>query len=339
MMNKEFVMTKLKMTVAAALMSAALNANADIVTSVKPLGFIAAAIADGVTNTAVIVPAGASPHDYHLKPTDVKTLKNADFVLWIGEDVDGFLEKTVDTLDEKKVLEIAELAEIQPLLGKATHHHHEDDHAHKHEHKHSHKHGHKHEHKHDHHHSHKHTNKQEKHDHEEFSTDWHVWYSPQISQVVAGKLAEKLTALFPEKQALIAQNLADFNRTLAAQSEKISAQLAPFANKGFYVFHDAYGYFNDAYGLKQTGAFTINPLVAPGVKTLATIKAEIAEHKVSCLFAEPQFTPKVIETLAKGTGVHIGRLDPMGDKIQLGKTAYVDFLQFTADSYGECLGK
>lgn len=72
---------------------------------------------------------------------------------------------------------------------------------------------------------------------------------------------------------------------------------------------------------------------------MATIKAEIAEHKVACLFAEPQFTPKVIETLAKGTGVHIGRLDPMGDKVKLGKTAYADFLQFTADSYAECLSK
>lgn len=334
-------MSKLiKTSLAAGLVAFALGANANVVTSIKPLGFIASAIADNVTPVEIIVPAGASPHDYHLKPADVKKLKAADIVLWIGEDVDGFLEKTLEQFDEKKQLEIADFDEIKPFLGKAEHHHHdheEDHHAHKHEHHHDHKHEHGHKHEHSHKHEHKHEH--EEHSHDELSTNWHVWYSPEISQVVAGKLAEKLTAVYPDKKSLIAQNLAEFNRTLAEKSEKIKAQLAPLKDKGFYVFHDAYGYFNDAYGLKQTGAFTINPLVAPGAKTLATIKEEIEEHKVSCLFAEPQFTPKVIETLAKGRGVHIGRLDPMGDKVQLGKTAYTDFLQFTADSYGECLSK
>lgn len=350
-------MSKLiKTTLAAALVSFALGANANVVTSIKPLGFIASSIAEGVTQTEIIVPAGASPHDYNLKPSDVKKVKSADILLWIGEDIDAFLEKTVDQIDEKKVLEIEDFDEIKPLLGEAEHHH-DDDHKHSHDHKHNHKHDHKHsdDHKHSHKHGHKHSDdhkhahkhehkhshdhKHEKHDHNELSTNWHIWYSPEISKVVATKLAAKLSEVYPDKKALIEQNLADFNRTLAAQNEKIKTQLTAFKDKGFYVFHDAYGYFNDAYGLKQTGSFTINPLVAPGAKTLATIKEEIAEHKVSCLFAEPQFTPKVIETLAKGTGVHIGRLDPMGDKIQLGKTAYADFLQFTADSYAECLSK
>lgn len=138
---------------------------------------------------------------------------------------------------------------------------------------------------------------------------------------------------------MIAQNLSDFNRTLAEQGEKITAQLANVKDKGFYVFHDAYGYFNDAYGLKQTGYFTINPLVAPGAKTLAHIKEEIAEHKVNCLFAEPQFTPKVIESLAQNTKVNVGQLDPIGDKVNLGKNSYATFLQSTADSYMECLAK
>lgn len=72
-------------------------------------------------------------------------------------------------------------------------------------------------------------------------------------------------------------------------------------------------------------------------KTLAKIKEEITEHKVNCLFAEPQFTPKVIESLGKATGVNVGRLDPMGDKVKLGKNSYANFLQYTADSYFSCL--
>lgn len=319
----------------AALLTAPIMANADVLASVKPLGFIASSIADGVTGTQVLVPQGASPHDYSLKLSDIQKVKSADLVLWIGEDVDSFLDKPIRQLERKKVITIADLADVEPLLSQAHHEHsHGDgDDEHAHEHKHEHQHGHEnHEHG-EHHHGHDHDH------HEGLTTNWHVWYSPAISKVIAQKLADKLTAQFPDKKEKIAQNLADFNRTLAEQSEKITAQLANAKDKGFYVFHDAYGYFNDAYGLKQTGYFTINPLVAPGAKTLAQIKEEIAEHKVNCLFAEPQFTPKVIDALAKGTKVNVGRLDPIGDKVELGKNAYVNFLQATADSYTECLAK
>ncbi|WP_112102885.1 zinc ABC transporter substrate-binding protein ZnuA [Haemophilus influenzae] len=310
--------------ISTALLSAPMMANADVLASVKPLGFIVSSIAEGVTGTQILVPAGASPHDYNLKLSDIQKVKSADLVVWVGEDVDSFLDKPISQIERKKVITIADLADVKPLLIQAHHEHFHEDGDHDHDHKHEHEHDHEH-HDHDH--------------HEGLTTNWHVWYSPAISKIVAQKVADKLTAQFPDKKDLIAKNLSDFNRTLAEQSEKITAQLANVKDKGFYVFHDAYGYFNDAYGLKQTGYFTINPLVAPGAKTLAHIKEEIDEHKVNCLFAEPQFTPKVIESLAKNTKVNVGQLDPIGDKVTLGKNSYVTFLQSTADSYMECLAK
>ncbi|HHF1625534.1 TPA: zinc ABC transporter substrate-binding protein ZnuA [Haemophilus influenzae] len=323
--------------ISAALLSTPMMANADVLTSVKPLGFIVSSIAEGVTGTQVLVPAGASPHDYNLKLSDIQKVKSADLVVWIGEDIDSFLDKPISQIERKKVITIADLADVKPLLSKAHHEHFHEDGDHDHDHKHEHKHDHKHDHDHDH--DHKHEHKHDHDHHEGLTTNWHVWYSPAISKIVAQKVADKLTAQFPDKKALIAQNLSDFNRTLAEQSEKITAQLANVKDKGFYVFHDAYGYFNDAYGLKQTGYFTINPLVAPGAKTLAHIKEEIDEHKVNCLFAEPQFTPKVIESLAQNTKVNVGQLDPIGDKVTLGKNSYATFLQSTADSYMKCLAK
>lgn len=317
--------TALKISaISTALLALPMFANAEVLASVKPLGFIASSIADGVTDTQVLVPAGASPHDYSLKLSDIQKVKAADLVLWVGEDIDSFLDKPVSQIDRKKVITIADLADVEPLLTKAHHEHfhEESEHAHKHEHKH--------EHEHEHHHD---------HDDEGLTTNWHVWYSPAISQIVAQKVADKLTEQFPDKKALIAQNLANFNRTLAEQSDKIKAQLAPFADKGFFVFHDAYSYFNDAYGLKQSGYFTINPLVAPGAKTIAHIKEEIEEHRVNCLFAEPQFTPKVIESLAQSTKVNVGKLDPIGDSVALGAGSYANFLQATAESYAQCLAK
>ena len=337
--------------IAAAILSFSAAASATIVTSVKPLGFIASSIANGITDTEVLVPAGASPHDYSLKPSDVQKLKSAEMLIWIGEDVDAFLDKSIDDLYYKKVLTIKDIAAIEPFLLKGEHHHHHHgegdaheghDHAHKgHEHK-GHEHAHEgHDHKHEHKHEHGHEGHEHHHDHEheDLGVNWHVWYSPDISKAVAQRIAAKLLKQYPEKKDLIEKNVAEFNRTLDEQNAKIKTQLEGVKDKGFYVFHDAYGYFNNAYGLKQTGYFTINPLVAPGAKTLAKIKEEIAEHKVTCLFAEPQFTPKVIESLSKGTKVNVGRLDPMGDAVKLGANSYAAFLQFTADSYAQCLAK
>ncbi len=311
---------RLKLTaLSTALVTFAGAANAEILASVRPLGFIASSIADGVTQNQILVPPGASPHDYNLKLSDIQKVKSADLVLWIGEDVDSFLTKSVSQLEGKNVLTISELNELAPLLSKAAHHHHDES---------------------EHHHHHEHGIDAHGHHHEEqndLEINWHVWYSPEISRIVAQKVADKLTVQFPNKQERIVRNLAEFNRTLSLQSDKIKAQLAPFNDKGFFVFHDAYGYFNDAYGLNQTGYFTINPLVAPGAKTLAHIKEEITEHRVRCLFTEPQFTPKVVESLSKNADVNVGRLDPMGEAVELGPNSYANFLQFTADSYAECL--
>ena len=127
---------RLKLTaLSTALVSFVGAANAEILASVRPLGFIASSIADGVTQTQILVPPGASPHDYNLKLSDIQKVKSADLVLWIGEDVDSFLTKSVSQLEGKNVLTISELNELAPLLSKAAHHHHdESEHHHYHEH-------------------------------------------------------------------------------------------------------------------------------------------------------------------------------------------------------------
>ncbi|KGQ61615.1 zinc ABC transporter substrate-binding protein [Gallibacterium anatis 7990] len=293
-----------KFTIALSAISATTFANADILTSVRPLGFIASSIADGVTKTQILIPAGASPHDYNMKPSDAKRVRDAEFVLWIGKDIDAFLEKSIAQRDATSVLTISKLAGIESLLGETSAHDHD----------------------HDHHHS---TN--------ELEQDWHVWFSPKISEQVAEQLAQQLTQLYPQHQAKIATNLETFKQQLTTTNQQITQQLAEFKDQGFYVFHDAYRYFENAYGLQQTGYFTINPLIAPGAKKLAKIKEEINEHKVKCLFAEPQFTPKVLQTLQQSTNVKIGQLDPMGEKIALGKGSYSAFLQQIAEDFSDCL--
>ncbi|MDO9927002.1 zinc ABC transporter substrate-binding protein ZnuA [Glaesserella parasuis] len=309
-----------------ALLGATAVANADVLTTVKPLGFIANAITDGVTETKVLLPTSASPHDYSLKPSDVEQLQSAQLVVWIGEEMETFLEKSIEKLPKEKVLTLEDVPAIKELVEHSGEEK-EDKHDHKHDHKHEHKHSHNHAH---------HDHSHDGHSHDE---DWHIWLSPKASEHIAEQIAERLSQQLPEQKAKIAENLANFKATLATKNSEIAKQLEPVKSKGYYTFHDAYGYFEEAYGLKSLGSFTINPTVAPGAKTLNAIKKSIAQKKVQCLFAEPQFTPKVIESLSKGTSAKVGQLDPLGAKIELSKNAYPEFLQSLADQFGVCLAQ
>lgn len=303
-----------KSVLSLALLGATAVSSADVLTTIKPLGFIANAITDGITETKVLLPTSASPHDYSLKPSDVEQLQSAQLVVWIGEEMESFLEKSIEKLPKEKVLTLEDVPAIKELVEHSGEEK-EDKHDHKHDHKHSHDHGHSHD------------------------EDWHIWLSPKAGEQIAEQIAERLSQQLPEQKAKIAENLANFKATLATKSSEIAKQLEPVKSKGYYTFHDAYGYFEDAYGLKSLGSFTINPTVAPGAKTLNAIKKSITQKKAQCLFAEPQFTPKVIESLSKGTSAKVGQLDPLGEKIELSREAYPQFLQSLADQFSNCLSK
>ena len=92
------------------------SARADVVTSIRPLGFIAAAIADGVMPTQVLLPDGASPHDYALKPSDIKRLRDADLVVWIGPEMESFLVKPTQQLEKSKNLSLSTLPTVRSQL-------------------------------------------------------------------------------------------------------------------------------------------------------------------------------------------------------------------------------
>ncbi|QGM81461.1 zinc ABC transporter substrate-binding protein ZnuA [Otariodibacter oris] len=326
-----------------ALLGATALSHADVLTSIKPLGFIASAITDGVTNTQVLLPVTASPHDYSLKPSDVEKLKSADLVVWVGDEMEAFLEKSIEQLPEDNVLTLEEVHAIEELVEGSSKDHHDHDHDdhddddhddddHDHEHAH-------HDHDHEHHHDdegHDFVDGDDIHGHHH-DENWHVWLSPSASTDIAQAIADRLIEKMPNQKAKIEANLAEFKTKLTAKNAEIVKQLSSVSGKGYYTFHDAYGYFEDAYGLTSLGSFTINPTVAPGAKTLAAIKADIASNKAQCLFAEPQFTPKVIETLSQGTATKVGQLDPLGAKVELGKDSYPQFLQVMADEFSQCL--
>ena len=77
----------------------------------------------------------------------------------------------------------------------------------------------------------------------------------------------------------------------------------------YVVFHDAYQYFEKRFGVSTAGALTLNPDVLPGAKQIADIQDLISDKGIKCIFSEPQYNPKIIETLASDMKIstEIGR--------------------------------
>ena len=297
--------------------TAAQSADAAVVTSLKPLGFIASAIADGVTETQVLLPDGASEHDYSLRPSDAKRLQNADLVVWIGPEMEAFMDKSTQSIPDAKKVTIAQLDGVKPLLMKGADDD-DDDHGAEGGHDHA------------------HAEKGDEH-HHHGDYNMHLWLSPEIARASAVAIHDKLVELMPQSRARLDANLKDFEANLAATDKQVASELAPVKGKGYFVFHDAYGYYEKHYGLTPLGHFTVNPEIQPGAQRLHQIRTQLVEQKATCVFAEPQFRPAVVESVARGTSVRMGTLDPLGTNIQLSKGSYPAFLTQLATQYASCL--
>ncbi|ACS85929.1 zinc ABC transporter substrate-binding protein ZnuA [Musicola paradisiaca] len=310
-------------------------ASSAVLTSIRPLGFIAAAITDGVTTTDVLLPDGASPHDYALRPADVQRLQRADLVVWIGPEMEAFLQKALQPLPAERNLALSSLPAVRDNLLRESHHDddeeentasHDVDHDMHAKDGHSHDVG-----------QNSHDNEADEHHHGEFNM--HIWLSPEMAQAVAVAIHDRLLERMPQNKDKLDVNLRNFTEKLAQVDKNVVNMLTPVRGKGYVVFHDAYSYFEQHYGLRPSGYFTINPIIQPGAQRLHQIRTQLVEHKAVCIFAEPQFRPAVINAVAKGTDVRIGVLDPLGSDITLDKDGYVNFLRHLSEQYLSCLNE
>lgn len=302
-----------------------------IVTSIKPVSMIVAAIAGDKAEIQQIVSSTASPHDFAMRPSDLKKIINADTVVWVGESLERFLEKPLENAGKEE-----SSIEWLALDGMALHnfakeHHHDEDEAEE-DHDHDHEaHGDHEEHgDHDEHEGH------EGHHHD--GVDPHVWLSPDNARVLAKAVTARLVSLDSANAEYYKDNLASFENGLSAKDAEIRNALNKVNKVPYIVFHDGYSYFEQHYGLSHAGEITVSPERKPGAKKVAEIRHEIQENKVQCVFSEPQFSPAIVKTLLEGSDVKTAPLDPLGSKVKIGTNAYFSFLDSLSGQFLSCLG-
>lgn len=292
--------------VASFLLIGSAQADVKVLTSIKPLQLIAAAVQDGVAIPEVLLPPGASPHNYALRPSDVRKVQSVDLVYWIGPDMEGFLPRV---LKGRTLPSVA----VQDLPGLKLRRFAEDSHSHAEE------------------------ADEHDHDHRPGSLDAHLWLSPENARVIATKMAADLSAADPDNTPRYQSNLKAFDERLDALDLRLKARLAGIAGKPYFVFHEAFDYFEDAYGLKHTGVFSVAAEVQPGAQHVAAMRTRLQEVGKTCVFSEPPLRPRLAETLVAGLPVKLAELDALGGYTPATAQGYEQVLEKLGNDLAGCL--
>jgi len=175
------------------------------------------------------------------------------------------------------------------------------------------------------------------HTHDEHEADLHIWLDPGMAADMVRQIADTLASIAPQHSA---QFVANRDRTLgiiAALESEIRVILTPFRDERAVALHDAYGHFTEHFELQPIIALSLTPQHPPGAARVADVRAQIEHERVRCVFAEPQFSEKLIRVIADGTGAKMGRLDPLGASIDEGPALYLELMRALALDFSGCM--
>ena len=164
-----------------------------------------------------------------------------------------------------------------------------------------------------------------------------MWLDPQNAKKLVHEIEEHLAEIDPANAALYEANAANLMTQLDALTTELTAELAPVSDKGYIVFHDAYQYFENRFGLSAVGAITISPEVAPGADRIRELQEEVRNAHAICVFSEPQFQPKMVQLVTENTNAGTAVLDPLGASLEKGPDLYVTLMRTMAQTIKSCL--
>ncbi len=285
--------------------------NTGIVASVKPLHSLVSAVVGDTDEVSLLISGNVSPHNFALKPSHAKMLNNAAVFFHIDAgQLESGIRKTIFSLpSDVRVFKVAKFKNLNLLSLREGANWEEDGHDH---------HG---------------------HDHGHGSEDVHFWLDPKNGIEIVKGITRELSKMYPENINIYKKNAKEVIKKIKLTDKAIKLKLNPIKEKKFIVFHDAYQYFEKAYGLNAIGSILIDPEQPPSPNRLIKIRSKIKTLNAHCVFKEPQFRAKIINTVIEDTNVKVGTLDPLGADLESGPNMYVDLLENLSNNLVDCLGK
>ena len=325
-----------------------------VATDIAPVHSLVSMVMQGAGSPDLIIPPGASPHSYAMRPSEARAVAKADLVVWVGPSLAPWLEEPMSSLAQgAERLTLQQVEGIRLLTNRSgvafeahdhgDHEGHEDhdghdDHAEHDDHE-----GHDHadhadhdDHDHD---AHEEADAHAGHNHAPGALDPHIWLDPQNAVVWLDAIAASLSAQDPENAALYADNAAQAQAQLVDLQADIQAELTPLRGQKFVVFHDAYHYFEARFDVEASAAISLSDGAAPSAARLAEVRDVVKDTQAACVFTEPQFNAGLVEALQDGTALKSASLDPIGAALEPGVDMYPALLRDLAAAFSSCLAE
>ncbi len=261
-------------------LSTSVFANVKVIVSILPQQTFVKVIGGDKVDITLMVQPGNSPHSYEPKPSQMKDISNADIYLAIGVEFEHvWLPKFSNQNKNMQIINIDKGIEKSSI---EEHHHGEEEH-----------HG-------------------QEHDGED-GKDPHIWTSPNNVKIIAKNIVEALIAIDPENSKIYTKNYNEFLRQIEQTDRQIKELLNQVPNnKKFMVFHPAWGYFAQQYGLTQIAIEAGGKNPKP--KQVMYLIEEAKEEKVNAVFTAPEFSDTIAKQIAKEVGVPVIKVSPLNPK-------------------------
>ena len=307
-----------------------------IITTIQPITSLVSAVIGNTGKTISLIPTEISPHEYKLKPSDIKKLQNGNIIFYVSDHLETSITKVFENLPKNiKSINLMEDAGIKHLAIR------DNEAWERHDHRHGHGDHHDHDKKakeHDDHEHEKHAKKHNDDENHEKEDDVHIWLSPDNAVKIIKKVNKELSLYFPENAVTYNKNTNQMIKKINQLEVELKNELSGIKDKPYVVFHDAYQYFETSFGLNAVGSVALEGDIASSPKQISFIKDKIFKLKASCVFKEPQFDSKLVKIVVEGTNAQIGTLDPLGINVKSGENFYLQLLKNMAKSLKDCLG-
>ena len=285
--------------------------NTSIASSIRPIAMLLSAVTGDETSVNILLPGNMSPHDYRLKFSDIKLIKESELFFWIGPNLESGISKAVKTHGTTNIIKLMDIDDLSwPKTTTELSHSHTD-------------------------HNHGHDNEYESYEGVKDNRDPHIWLNPKNAVAIVATINELLVKKYPEKKEIFEKNTNNFEASLKSLNIVIRERLGEIKHKGFLVAHDGYRHFVDFYDLNQLGVVDLTDDISSSAKHKGNLNKLI--DKTSCIFTDPQHTSKAANQLAKKFDIKSRELDLLGHNIPLGKKSYIDFLSKLSETVVECL--
>ena len=285
--------------------------NSSIASSIRPIAMLLTAVTGDETSVNILLPGNMSPHNYRLRFSDIKLIKESDLFFWIGPNLESGISKAVKTHGTTNIIKLMDIDDLSwpKTTGELGHSHSNLNHGHDNEH--------------------------ESYEGVKDNRDHHIWLSPQNAVAIVATINDLLGKKFPDKKEFFEKNTNNFEASLKSLNITIRERLEEIKHKGFLVAHDGYRHFVDFYDLNQLGVVDLTDDISSSAKHKGNLNKLI--DKTSCIFTDPQHTSKAANQLAKKFDIKSRELDLLGHNIPLGKKSYIDFLSKLSETVVECL--